>query len=505
MNYITQTNKVNTYPLIMLWVAGVVLSVLIGLALALSIYPIVIFLAVIVAGLVLVIRPTIGLWVVIVGALVVSGLIDLYLPFLKPIVWGLALLSIILATIALIKAFFEPKLKQAHVKDDGQLITITIIFTASVVLSSLINWHGLSGFLVGLKGYFQVWGLFIAIFYLIKDVNHAKYLMLFFLLLGILQFPAVIHQFLVLVPKRSANIFAEHGIVAGDIVAGTFGGSMTGGGRSSNLALLCVMCVTMMLAKWRAGLASAKFGILFSILFLSPMFISEAKIFLVLLPVALFILFKDRILSNPLKAIVSLIVLVTLLISIFFAYSLLPGAKSQRIKSIDQMIEQNIAYNFGKGGYGNAKLNRTTVYPFWLNEQIDNGSLLGATFGYGPGSASGGTALNKDSMAFSRYKGYGIGLTGLSSLLWEVGLLGTTLALMLFYSAYRLGARAAKQWQNTLHWPLVKAAQISIPLFAISLLHSNYFVFDISFQTMLVVVIGYLIVMIKFENHKSHR
>ena len=497
------STKHNTYPTIMLWSFGLVLSILMGLALALSVYPIVIFLFVAIAGLALIIYPRVGMWAVIVGALVVSGMVDLYAPFLKPIVWGLALLSIILSIIALTKSFFEQKfihkLKQKSVKDSNHLIKISLLFVFSVVMSSLINWHGVSSFLVGLKGYFQVWGLLIAIFYLTKDVNQAKKLILFFLILGVLQIPAVLHQFLVLVPKRSALIFAEHGIVAGDIVAGTFGGSMTGGGRSSNLALLCVLCVTIMLAKWRAGLSSGVLAASASILFLAPMFISEAKIFLVLLPIALFLLFKERILSNPLKAFTGLLALLVFLVSIFFAYSLLPGAKSQRVKSIDNMIEQNLSYNIGKKGYGNYSLNRTTVYPFWLNEQIDNKKILNTIVGYGPGSSSGGTALNDDSLAFSRYKGFGIGLTGLSALLWEVGILGTTCALLMFYMAYRLGSKMVKKWQGTPHWPLIKSAQISIPLFAFSLLHNNYFVFDISFQTMFVVIIAYLVVMSKLK------
>ena len=487
----------------MLWSFGVILSILMGLALALSIYPVVILLFVAIAGLGLIIYPRVGMWVVIVGALVASGMVDLYAPFLKPIVWGLALLSIILSIIALTKSFFEKKLKQAHgqksVKDADYLIRITLLFVFSVVVSSLINWHGVSGFLVGLKGYFQVWGLLIAIFYLTKDANQAQKLILFFLLLGILQIPAVLHQFLVLVPKRSALIFAEHGIVAGDIVAGTFGGSMTGGGRSSNLALLCVLCVTIMLAKWRAGLTSGMLAASASIVFIAPMFISEAKIFLVLLPIALFLLFKERILSNPLKAITGLLALLVFLVSIFFAYSLLPGAKSQRVKSIDNMIEQNLSYNIGKKGYGNYSLNRTTVYPFWLNEQTEGGKVLNTIIGYGPGSSSGGTTLNDKSLAFSQYKGFGIGLTGLSALLWEVGILGTSLALLMFYMAYRLGSKMATKWQATPHWPLIKSAQISIPLFAFSLLHNNYFVFDISFQTMFVVIVAYLVVMTKLK------
>lgn len=328
----------------------------------------------------------------------------------------------------------------------------------------------------------------------------ARRLISFFLLLGILQLPFVLHQFLVLVPQRGGESSAAHGIVAGDIVAGTFGGSMMGGGRSPNLALLCVICVTLMLAQWRTRLSTTWSTSIAILLYLLPMFVSEAKIFLILLPVALFLLFRDRILSNPLKAIAGVIALAILLMAIFYAYSLLPGAKSQKVSSLQEMLHQNIEYNVGKRGYGNSVLNRATVYPFWFKEHAHGDMLVPVLIGHGSGATSGGTALNDNSLANMRYRGYGIGLTGLSSLLWEVGLLGTAAVLVMLFSAYRLGGRLADQWHGTMHWSAIKTAQITIALLAVSMLHNNYFVFDLSLQTMMTVTLGYLLVMARIEN-----
>lgn len=487
---------------VMLWVSALFGAALIGIALGLGIYPVAIALLAMMAGFALIAYPVVGMWVVIVGALVGAGLVDLYMPSLKPLVWGLALLSMGIAVIALVKAFFgQARTRNASTEGAG-LVIWALIFILCAIFSSLANWHGVSGFLVGLKGYFQVWGLLIAIYYLTKDEHDARRLISFFLLLGILQLPLVLHQFLMLVPQRSGDVFAAHGIVAGDIVAGTFGGSMMGGGRSSTLALLSVICVTIMLARWRSELSTAGRAVLATLFFLLPMFFSEAKLFLVLFPIALFLLFRGRILRNPLKSIAGAATLGALLTAIFFAYSLLLGAKSQHVSSLQKMLQQNIEYNIGKRGYGNAMLNRSTVYPFWLKEHAHGDMLVPALIGHGPGATSGGTALNDDSLAYKHYRGYGIGLTGLSSLLWEVGLLGTTAVLAMLFSAYRLGGRLVERWIGTVHWPALKVAQIAVPLFAVSLLHNNYFVFDLSFQSMLVVVLGYLLAMARFD--KSH-
>ena len=93
-------------------------------------------------------------------------------------------------------------------------------------------------------------------------------------------------------------------------------------------------------------------------------------------------------------------------------------------------------------------------------------------------------------------------MTALSSLLWEVGLVGTVTVFAVFLLAYRLGGRLADRWRGTLHWPRLKAAQIAIPLFFVCLLHNSYFLFDLSFQTMLMIILGYLLTMTRFE--KKH-
>lgn len=482
------------------------LAGLLALSLALGIYIVAIFLLVMVAGLILVAYPKVGLWVTIVGALAVSGLIDLYAPSLKPLTWGLVLLATGLACVVLMQSVFKSVSSPATVGttlkfgEAKYLAFWLLIFFLIAIVSAMINWHGFKAALLGLKGYFQIWGLLIAIYFLIKTESQASRLISFFLLLGFIQLPFLLHQFFVLVPQRTSELYAAHGIVAGDIVAGTFGGSMTGGGRSPTLALLCAFCITLALAKWRSGYMSTRYLMVALLLFVFPMFISQVTLFLVFLPIAMLMLFKDSILVNPLKAIAGGLVMVLLISAIFFGYSLLPSARSQKQQSLDKIISNSLEYNLGKKGYGNAKLNRTTVYPFWLEQHASISKIVPMLIGNGPAATSGGAVIkDKQSLGSDRYKGFGIGLTGLSSLLWEVGLLGVFVTAGVFVSAYLLSRRLAQQWVGTKSWASLKAIQIMTVLFGVSLLHINYFVFDLSYQTIFIMMLSYLLVMSRIK------
>jgi hypothetical protein len=469
--------------------------------LGLGFYPIAFFFLALIAGPLLIIYPKFGLWVAIIGALVAAGLVELYLPSLNPIKWVLSLLSIGLALVAIFISFFRKASVRTKNNDNQALILWMFGFFICTLFSSIVNWHGIAAVVVGLKGYFQIWGLLITIYYLIDNKKDSSRLIQFLLLLGLIQLPFILHQFLFLVPLRIGLTAAQHNenVVAIDVVAGTFGATMFGGGRSSSVALLSVICITIMLARWRTGFASLGRVLLLCSLFLFPLLLNESKIVVVLLPVAVFLLFRDRILTNPFKALAGLSVMAALVLTFFSLYLMLPGAESQRKQSIEAMFNETVDYNFGRHGYGSAILNRTTVYSFWAEEHFHGDMIATLLIGHGPGATNRGSAIVTDSLTMQSYAGYGIGLTGLSSLLWEVGLVGATAVLAMLFSFYRLGGRLAETWNGTMQWPLIKASQVSMALFFINLLHNNYFVFDLGFQALLVLIMGYLLVMTRIK------
>ncbi|MEQ1558610.1 MAG: hypothetical protein ABL933_06660 [Methyloglobulus sp.] len=477
--------------------AGILLAFLAGI---LAAFGQLLFLALLlgaIGGVVLIAKPRLAVWVVLIGGFVVTGLAELYLPQLQQVRWGVALLSIALIPLAIIIAGFKADIADEKKLDSSAssvlFWAIGIVFCA--LLATIANSSAMSTGLVGLKNYFQMFGLLATFAALRYTPKEADRFMRFLLLLGLVQLPFVLHQFLVLVPLRSTEEASADFIVAVDIVAGTFGGSLMGGGRSSTLALLASITITLVFAQWRTGQKSLLKASLFSFIFMLPMALNEAKLFIVMLPIALCLLFKDSILQNPFKSVMTGFVVVGFLASLLVVTSMLPGAKSQQSLTLDSFIESSLAYNIGNVGYGSDILNRTTVYPFWWTENISHGDYVKALFGHGLGATNSASAAATHTLANTRYNGYGIDLTAISCLLWEIGILGTVTVLAFFLQAYLLGGKLANRWVNTQHWPFIKTAQISITLVAISLLHNNYFVVDISFQTIYLLLVGYLVAM----------
>lgn len=438
--------------------------------------------------------PRGSLWFVVLGALVFSGLIDLYAPSFGQLRWMIAGISIALIFVAL----------TVRTGERGDVLTSrtrrpSVMFWAgafffSTVASSVFQ-GGLSfGWVVGMKGYFQVWGIMLSLAWFSFGRDDAVRFVKLLPWLAAIQLPFVLHQFFFIVPERSGVLDAARGIVAVDIVAGTFGGSAEGGGRSTLLALAQVIAITYVVAKWRSGGVRLLTMLASVVLFIAPLLFSEVKILFVILPFALALLFRDKLISNPVWSVIGAALMVAFLAAMLTIYSNLPGARSQKSVSVEDFVEQSISYNFGDRGYGNSILNRTTVYSFWFKENVVRGSFADALFGHGPGASSNSSSLARENIANVRYAGYAIGLTAVSALLWDFGVFGTIAALGFVLSAYFASRRFSKQLVGKPGWAEAKACQIGIALIGLTLLHSNYFVFDMAYQALFMILVGYVVV-----------
>lgn len=470
-------------------------SMVLGALLGLSAYPIVFGLLGLIGGAVILASPRLAVWVTLVGALCFSGLVELYLPGLEKIRWLFAVLSIALVLIAAVRYLAE---SHTPGRADPGVVRITVLalcFVASVVAASIASGTSLAMTLVGLKNYFQMWGLLAALALLRYSHAQASRFVRLLAMLALVQMPFVLHQFFVLVPQRSTQAAAEHNLVAVDIVAGTFGGSMVGGGRSSDLAILASIAIVYFFARWKFGRGGLVKALLLSLLAFSPMLVNEAKLALVLMPLGLLMLFPDAILRRPLAMLCGSALLLSIMALIFVVYATLPGADSQQSRSLDDYVYESLAYNVGDKGYGSAVLNRTTVYPFWWKEHVRRDDWVGAVFGHGPGSTNAVSATATETLATKRYAHYFIGLTGLSTLLWETGLFGAVsfvgmLGSAALYARRLLKHEASQKWRAEL-----TTAQIGLVMLGVSLLHTNYVAFDLGYQGMFVLLLGYLLAM----------
>lgn len=442
----------------------------------------------------LLISPIAMLWSVIIGGLVFSGLAELYLPQLRYIRWAVVLGALALLAIAAFRMLTAPP---QPIYNKGTQISPMVWMGAFAVVaffSSLFNYGLSSNAVIGLKGYFQVWGIACAMAWLGLNRVQADRFIAALVWLAVLQIPFALHQFLFLVPLRLTQEAANKGIVALDIVVGTFVASMEGGGANIVLASLQVIAISILVGFWRMGKISGIKTLTVSFIFLVPIILNEAKAVVIFIPLMLAIMFQDTLIKRPFQTIFGAVLVLGLMLALLISYSFLPRAESQETAGLSDLYEDTIAYNIGSEGYGTNQLNRTTVYGFWASRHgLDD--LPETLIGHGLGTTNDGEpGLMKDSLAKTTYFDVGIGLTALSSLLWEVGFIGAFLILGIFLSAFLSAHKfASQQPKNSSQYVYLKATQVGFALLFVNVLHNNYLIFEVGFQTLLMVLLGYIL------------
>lgn len=481
----------NIVMIVLLIAGGIFLALLAGLMAATAQFFLIALFVVAVLGAVLLAQPRLLLWIVILGGVVISGVVSLYLPRFGFVKWGVPLLGMALAAIAILSAMTAT---HSPGKDQGQntsgimvwALFFFLVTTASVLINGDISFKAL----ISLKGYFQAWGIMLAMVYIGLTPTQADRYIKALLFLGLLQVPFALHQFFFLVPERATGLAASNLVVAVDVVVGTFVGSVWGGGASAVLAALQITVIAMLLAFWRKGLVKPWLAILGSLFLIVPITLNETKVSFVFLPVALVLVFGGTFRTKPLQFFAGGVMALAVIAAIFMGYDILP--RGQSAQTPDEYLEAAWRTNFGESGYGSSQLNRTTVLTHWLKSQTGD-DLPYTLMGHGPGSVT-SNAFDQMPPLQRRYYGLGIDLTSLSTLLWEVGVLGTIAVFGFFWSAVRTAGRLAKRADfPPVRQALLSTAQVGIALLGLSLLVNNFFNFEIGYQTLLMLLVGYVV------------
>ncbi len=438
-------------------------------------------------GIFLVFAPVLLLWFVIVGSTIVAGLASLYLPEAGPLRWAFVIAAVFLGLAAIVRHLFEMMNMQRRATRLFEAVLFwALLYLFIVVVSSLFNGGLNFGSVVGLKNHFQVWGILFAFMFVPMTLRNVNAFLYYFLFLGSIQLVPVLHQYLVLTQQRV-------GLTQVDVVVGTFVGSMHGGGANALLAMVQVICVAILAGFWRRNRISGMSIIAASLFLLIPALLNEAKIVLVVLPLALGVVFWDYLRRNVTVLLLSAVLAIPVLAGMLWIQAdIMREHNPRNNKDFESFVQSTVDYNIGDRGHGNYILNRTTVYPFWWSQHgLQN--PLETIMGHGAASSKdSGAGLSERTLAKTRYPGYGIGLTGISALLWETGVLGLIAVIGLFVSAFRVAGRLADQYRETQTGMNMRAVQAGIAVFAASLFHNQSFVFELGYQTVLLFLFGYV-------------
>jgi len=442
-----------------------------------------------VVGALLLLRPAVALWFVIVGGLVVTGLTQLYLPEFQFIRWAFAVFSWALGAIAILRSLIaKPGSRNAKLPS---VCGWMLAFAGIAAVSSALNFSNTQTLLFGVKGYFQVWGLFIAILFMRWPEQVIDRLPRLLVGIALIQLPFVLHQYLFLVPAR---IGIGNSVVAEDVVSGTLGATVTGGGANAVLSLVLVIATAVLLAKFKRRLISGPRLCLYLAILMLPIVLNSNKIALVYLLLVYLMLFSGEILKAPLRAIFVAGLFGVILAMVSWSYLKMaernePGLDWKAF--VTEAIEKNLRES---NGYGDYQLNRFTSLTFWVakHRHADWDKIL---LGHGVAAsreAEGGT-LSPATLAQRVYPGVGIGLTTVSAILWDTGVIGLACWLALLGSAWRAAGRLARHYDAIpARAAALRGFQVAIPIMFISFFHKSFLTFHLPYQMLLILVLAYV-------------
>lgn len=369
-------------------------------------------------------------WLILVGVLLVSGPVMMFVPALEKAGWLFSLLGFFLTGAAILYAAIG---RDRFSRPLPAYVVMAVLLLTFGMLSLAYSGGPLTEGVRAAKRYFQFFGLLFILSVVPFPPRLVRRWWGFLVVLAIVQLPFTIYQRLVLVPMREG--MPE--VVPIDIVVGTMEGSITGGGSSSVMALLCTLVLTLLLAARRERIVSTRVVLPLVLLVATPLALGEVFLIFVLIPLAFVALYGDLIREHPRRFALVIVIAVPILVALGWGYLIVQTDPGQ---SIGSRLEAVIDYNFGNVGYYGSSLNRSTVLSYWLDQHgLDDPVAL--LFGHGIGSSFGGVNEPDPGHMDLTHPGMFIGLTAASSVLWDIGVLGFLLMLAIYLSA---AARAAQ-------------------------------------------------------------
>lgn len=429
---------------------------------------------------------------VVVGGLVVAGLTQLYLPEVKIVKFVVPLVSLVLLAHALTDLIVGRRdlLPQSM----PALVTWMLVFFGIAVVSTLVNWNpGVA--LLGFKGYFTLWTLVFALLLSRWKITDLDWLLKLMLAIALVQIPFVVQQYLVLVPLRQG---LGPGIIPVDILVGTFGGNAMGGGANAVLALFSFVVFACLLGLWRHGAISGLLALTLGLAVIAPVFFNEAKVAVFYLPVVVLVVFWRDLMLRPVRFFVAggvTVLLFSLLMTAMTVFH--PGGNLRSWSDlIDVTWSQQVADMEELRGQ-HSELTRWTVLTFWVQEHAGSHPLHVA-IGHGLGAsrtAEEGEWSPTRTLAEERYhEGLRIGYTAIAAILWDTGILGLMAVAAVMFSAWRAAGRLAVEYSGVdpFHAGIFEGLRAGIVIVAISLAHKDFFVLHLPYQTLVLLMLGYL-------------
>lgn len=423
-----------------------------------------------IASVALLAAPLAGLWLATALTLFISGPVQYFLPRMGArLDWAAYLLAGSLFVPAFVSIALGRKASDKPITSTSVTVGL-FVFIFVALMSTALNAGATFEIIAAIKSYVLFGGLW-ALLALYPFTGQAVRKWLGFLLaIGLIQWLPAIYQYIFVRGKRLVTGLGDT-TEASDAVVGTFPGSLTAGGLSAVLAMFVAILIAGLLAAYREKLLDKKRTVLFLVLLAVPVLLAEVKAIFIYLPVALMLVYGAELKRRPVAFVALAIGCVLAVSALLLAYDRLHWSK--RSGDFSTRVEKLFSYSFEdrppsfQMRYG--VMSRREAVSFWVEHGTAN--AVATLIGHGIGSSrTEGLTLGH---AARPYYPAPIDGTGLSLLLWEVGLIGTGAVFAMLLAGYQAARRLASKLSDPGRRAVARTLQVSFLLFLLSIPYRN--------------------------------
>lgn len=353
-------------------------------------------------------------------AALLAGTVEYFLGF-SQFFWLPPAVGVLAGSLAVIQSSTLKQTETQEARTSGVhrwLMVLLLLWFSVALFSSAVARTSLPQLLVATKNYLFPWGFALAALLPAWPAPARKRFWSAIVVTALLQWPFVLYQRLVIVPRR-------HDHAAWDAIVGSFGGSPDGGGHSAAMALVACIAVAVVATRWHRKEISSPTALTLGLLCLAPAMLAEVKMIFVWLAGLLAIVGVARFRRHPSSTLVGALVGVVLLAGSAVAYKAFMY-EGQGGMSWVRFYDAQIKYAVDPNEFSVAqrRLGRTASLKFWW-QQNSTDDPVGFLIGNGLGSSRGSSSLAVGDVA-RRYP-YEIDTSTATVLLWDTGLLGAAL------------------------------------------------------------------------------
>ncbi len=359
-------------------------------------------------------------------------------------------------------------------------------FLLLVIFSTVIDQPKISEVVNASRYYLLFWPLMLI--FMLGLIRQEIQLQLWkaLMIVAVLQLPMAIYQYLFVAKKNTR-------LSPWDAVIGTFEGSIEGGGSSAAMAIMLLIAILTSVALWHGRKLQGKWMVMVIVTSLGTIALAEVKAAVILLPIIIGFYYRKQLLHRPIESVIVMIGTILLVGGIFTAYEKLhygdplthsfnPNQATSTYERIMRALDPEAESS------GGSELGRVNLLVNWWNLNVRKGDIQHSLFGYGMGATS-TTRIGMGELV-NRFP-YQINTSTSIILLWETGILGHFIFLLVLLSGAQVSRRTARNEDiPEVHRILLRVAAISLLLLAITLPYKNFHLYSNPIQFLIMFMLG---------------